>query len=184
MSDCGQNDSLWAHFELFFSCSDSLWLKWVTWFIRGFLWWVLIGENSEKSKSYLNYFSFYPAAWIMGKFKQLFVIIFTGLCFFTIWSTITPRFMISEMERERLRTTLTEYSRLPSQLVQWNPSCIRRWDSDCVRKYVLYSISLLISNSVDNFELNQYQNSQMIMLIRFHFMRYFVNSIIFLIQKA
>ena len=64
----------------------------------------------------------------------------------------------------------------------------------CVRKYVfhnrfkgaldMYNISLLISNSINDFEENQYHNSQMIMRIRFHFMRYFVNSIIFIIQKG
>ena len=33
--------------------------------------------------------------------------------------------------------------------------------------------------SIDDFELNQYQNFQLILPISFHFMMYFVNSIIF-----
>ena len=86
---------------------------------------------SLKSKSYLISLTI-NSAQIMGKLKQLIVIIFTGLCLFTIWSIILPRFMISEIERDHLRATLKEYGRIPSQHVQWNPSCIIRWDSDCV----------------------------------------------------
>ena len=41
-----------------------------------------------------------------------------------------------------------------------------------------YDIYLFISNSVEDFELNQYQNFQLILPMRFHFMMYFVNSII------
>ena len=38
---------------------------------------------------------------------------------------------------------------------------------------------LFISNSKEDFKLNQYQNFQLILPMCFHFMRYFVNSIIF-----
>ena len=41
-----------------------------------------------------------------------------------------------------------------------------------------YNIYLFISNSKEDFELNQYRNFQLILPMRFHFMRYFVNSII------
>ena len=41
-----------------------------------------------------------------------------------------------------------------------------------------YNIYLFISNSTGNFKLNQHQNFQLILLMRFHFMKYFVNSII------
>ena len=41
-----------------------------------------------------------------------------------------------------------------------------------------YNIYLFISNSIKNFKLNQYRNFQLILPMRFHFMRYFVNSII------
>ena len=41
-----------------------------------------------------------------------------------------------------------------------------------------YNIYLFISNSIEYFKLNQYQNFQMILPMRFHFMRYFVISII------
>ena len=42
-----------------------------------------------------------------------------------------------------------------------------------------YDIYLFISNPIEDFKLNQYQNFQLILLMRFHFMSYFVNSIIF-----
>ena len=42
-----------------------------------------------------------------------------------------------------------------------------------------YNISLFISNSIENFKLNLYRNFQLILPMRFHFMRYFVNNIIF-----
>ena len=41
-----------------------------------------------------------------------------------------------------------------------------------------YNIFLWISNSVENLKLNQYRNFQLILPMRFHFIRYFVNSII------
>ena len=41
-----------------------------------------------------------------------------------------------------------------------------------------YNIYHFISNSTENFKLNQYRNFQLILLMRFHFMKYFVNSII------
>ena len=40
-------------------------------------------------------------------------------------------------------------------------------------------IFLLISKSIEDIKYNQYQNFQIILLICFHFMRYFMNSIIF-----
>ena len=42
-----------------------------------------------------------------------------------------------------------------------------------------YNIYLFISSSIEDFELNQYRNCHLILPMRFHFMRYFVNSIIF-----
>ena len=42
-----------------------------------------------------------------------------------------------------------------------------------------YNIYLFISNSIEDFKLNQFRNFQLILQIHFHFMRYFVNSIIF-----
>ena len=41
-----------------------------------------------------------------------------------------------------------------------------------------YNIYLLISYSIEHLKLNQYWNFQLILRIHFHFMRYFVNSII------
>ena len=41
-----------------------------------------------------------------------------------------------------------------------------------------YNIYLCISNSVENLKLHQYRNFQLILPMRFHFMRYFVKSII------
>ena len=41
-----------------------------------------------------------------------------------------------------------------------------------------YNIYLFISNSIGDFKLSQYRNFQLILPMRFHFMRYFVNSII------
>ena len=41
-----------------------------------------------------------------------------------------------------------------------------------------YNTHLFISNSIQDFKLNQYQNFQLLLPMRFHFMRYFVNSII------
>ena len=43
----------------------------------------------------------------------------------------------------------------------------------------MYRIYLFISNSVDDFKLNQYRNLQPILPMHFLFMKYFVNSIIF-----
>ena len=42
-----------------------------------------------------------------------------------------------------------------------------------------YNIYLFISYSVENFKLHQHPNFQLILPMHFHFMRYFVNSIIF-----
>ena len=42
-----------------------------------------------------------------------------------------------------------------------------------------YNIYLFISDSIEDIEFSQYQNFQLILPMRFHFMRYFVNSIIF-----
>ena len=42
-----------------------------------------------------------------------------------------------------------------------------------------YNIYLFISNSIEDFKSNQYRNFQLILPMRFHFMRYFVNSIIY-----
>ena len=42
-----------------------------------------------------------------------------------------------------------------------------------------YNIYFFISNSNENFNLNQYRNFQLILPMHYHFMRYFVNSIIF-----
>ena len=41
-----------------------------------------------------------------------------------------------------------------------------------------YDIYLFMSNSVEDFELNQHQNFQPILQMHFHFMMYFVDSII------
>ena len=41
-----------------------------------------------------------------------------------------------------------------------------------------YSIYLFVPNSKENYEINQYQTFQLILPMRFHFMRYFVISII------
>ena len=41
-----------------------------------------------------------------------------------------------------------------------------------------YNIYLFISNSTEDFQLNQYQKFQLILSMHFHFMRYFVNNII------
>ena len=41
-----------------------------------------------------------------------------------------------------------------------------------------YNIYLFITNSMEDFKLNQYQKFQLILPMCFHFMRYFVNSII------
>ena len=42
-----------------------------------------------------------------------------------------------------------------------------------------YNIYLFISSSIENLKSNQYQKFQCILPMRFYFMRYFVNSIIF-----
>ena len=42
-----------------------------------------------------------------------------------------------------------------------------------------YNIYLFISNSMENFKLNQYRNFQLFLPMRFHLMMCFVNSIIF-----
>ena len=41
-----------------------------------------------------------------------------------------------------------------------------------------YNIYHFISNSIEDFRLNRYRNFQLILPMRFHFTRYFVNSII------
>ena len=47
-----------------------------------------------------------------------------------------------------------------------------------------YSIYLFIPNSIEDLKLNQYQNFQLILPMRFHFMRYFVNNIIFSVSHS
>ena len=42
-----------------------------------------------------------------------------------------------------------------------------------------YNIFLFIPNSIEDLKLSQYQNFQQILPMRFNFMRYFVNSIVF-----
>ena len=42
-----------------------------------------------------------------------------------------------------------------------------------------YNIYLFTFNSIEDFKSNQYRNFQLILLMRFHFMRYFVISIIY-----
>ena len=42
-----------------------------------------------------------------------------------------------------------------------------------------YNICLFIFHSMEDFQLNQYQKFQLILPMHFHFMRYFVNSIIY-----
>ena len=42
-----------------------------------------------------------------------------------------------------------------------------------------YNIYLFISSSIEDLKSNQYQKFQLFLPMRFHFMRYFVNSIIF-----
>ena len=42
-----------------------------------------------------------------------------------------------------------------------------------------YNIYLFIANSIEDFKLKQYRNFQLILPMHFHFMRCFVNSIIF-----
>ena len=42
-----------------------------------------------------------------------------------------------------------------------------------------YNIYLFVSYSIEDFKLNQYRNFQLNLPMRFHFMRYFVSSIIF-----
>ena len=41
-----------------------------------------------------------------------------------------------------------------------------------------YNIYLFISNSIEDFKSKQYRKFQLILPMRFHFMKYFVNSII------
>ena len=41
-----------------------------------------------------------------------------------------------------------------------------------------YNIYFCLSNSVENLKLHQHRNFQLILPMHFHFMRYFVNSII------
>ena len=48
----------------------------------------------------------------------------------------------------------------------------------------MYSIYIFIFNSIEEIELNQYRNFQLILSMRFHFMRYFVNSIIFRVSHG
>ena len=43
--------------------------------------------------------------------------------------------------------------------------------------------SFFLSNSIENFELNQYPNFQLILPMRFHFMQYFLKSIIFRVSN-
>ena len=42
-----------------------------------------------------------------------------------------------------------------------------------------FNIYIFISYSIENFKLNQYRNFQLILPMHFHFMKFFVNSIIF-----
>ena len=42
-----------------------------------------------------------------------------------------------------------------------------------------YNIYLFISSSIEDLKSNQYRKFQLILPMRFHFMRYFVNNIIF-----
>ena len=42
-----------------------------------------------------------------------------------------------------------------------------------------YNINLFISNSIEGIKLNHYRNFQLILPMCFHFMRHFINSIIF-----
>ena len=50
---------------------------------------------------------------------------------------------------------------------------------DCLKGALdKYNFYLVISNSIEYSKLNQYRNFQVILPMRFHFMRYFVNSII------
>ena len=42
-----------------------------------------------------------------------------------------------------------------------------------------YHIYLFLSYFIEDFKSNQYQNFQLILPMHFHFLRYFVNSIIF-----
>ena len=46
-----------------------------------------------------------------------------------------------------------------------------------------YNIYLFISNSIEDFKLNQYPDFQLILPMHFHFMRYFANSIIFRVSN-
>ena len=49
----------------------------------------------------------------------------------------------------------------------------------CIKRALeKYNIYLFISNSIEDFKLKQYRKCQPILPMRFHFMRYFVNSII------
>ena len=54
-------------------------------------------------------------------------------------------------------------------------------DDRCNVKEALdkYNVHLLVSYSVEDFKLSQYWPFQLIMTMRYHFIRYFVNSIIF-----
>ena len=45
-----------------------------------------------------------------------------------------------------------------------------------------YNIYLFISNVIEDFKLNQYRRFQLILPMHFHFMRYFVNIIISIIE--
>ena len=47
-----------------------------------------------------------------------------------------------------------------------------------------FNIYLFISKCIEDFGLNQYQNFQLILSMRFPFMRYFVNSIIFTVPHS
>ena len=47
-----------------------------------------------------------------------------------------------------------------------------------------YNIYLFISNSIEDLKLNQYRNFQLILPMHFHFMTYFVNSIIFRVSHG
>ena len=46
-----------------------------------------------------------------------------------------------------------------------------------------YNTYLLMSIAIENFKLKQYWNFQLILPERFHFMRYFVNSIIYRVSR-
>ena len=58
-------------------------------------------------------------------------------------------------------------------------SSIENFDEDFKGALDKSNIYLFTSNSVEDIKSNQYRNFQLILPMRFHFMRYFVISIIF-----